>query len=218
MIKILISLLFLIVAQSQNTIEFTKFGQFRWDISLDHMIVKIKPDFNEFQLNTMMKDVHGKVVRKLNNNDYYLVQFRNNSKTEIIFQKQLEKIKKVAFINDLIPVMKFTDKLSNLDVYENSDVSGFSIFKNDSLFTENIKLRENFISCYNREFRNQPKFVRYIYVNFQIVNGETKDLNILETDMEEEYLECIKRVIFNQNWKNNKFKGRTSFFYIVYSD
>jgi hypothetical protein len=203
---------------SQINLDFSKYGKFRWDLSFDHVIVKLNPGFTKFQLETKLKEINGKVVNQLNNNNFYLVNFRNRSKTEIIFERQLTKMKTITFIQTIIPVMKFNDKLTNLDIYENSSISGFSTLKNDSLFAENLNLRGHFVSCYNKEFRNQPKFVRYIYTNFQIVNGQTKNLRILETDMEEEYLGCIKRVINKQDWKNEKFNGQVSFFYIVYLD
>jgi hypothetical protein len=218
MVRLILLMSFCLLSLAQTDVTYMKYGDLRWEIGVDHLILKIKPDYNEFQLNTKLAEIGGSVSQKLNTNDYYLVKFNNSTKSELIFERKIEQVRQIPFITDMVPLMKFSDKLSNLDIYENSDISGFSFFKNDSLFTENLKLRANFVSCYNREFRNQPKFVRYIFVNFNIDEGQTKNLTILETDMEEEYLDCIKRVILNENWRNEKFKGRVSFFYIVYVD
>ena len=160
MIKFVLLFCLAVSGFSQSKVNYKRYGNLLWEIGVDHLILKIRSDYNEFQLNTKMADLNGSVVQKLNNNDYYLVKFNNSTKSELVFERKIEKIRDISFITDMVPLMKFSDKLSNLDIYENSDISGFSTFKNDSLYTENLKLRANFVSCYNREFRNQPKFVR----------------------------------------------------------
>ena len=163
-----------------------------------------------------LKPVNATVGEKLNSNGYYLVNIRNNSKTVIIWQRQIEKLKKLDLFDDIIPIFQF-EKNTTIDIYKNSAVVGFTQYKNDSLFNVIKNLQSNINACFEKSFRLNQNFQRAAQVTFEIKKGKTDNFRLLGSDVKDEsQLACLKRIILNQYWGNESAKGRVSYSFIIH--
>lgn len=196
-------------------LSFQKIDGLRWNIDLSHVIVQLKAGATAEQLTAPLAAMNGSVVRQLNKHRFYLVTFRNFSKTTLIFGKQIDKLRRIQHIADVLPVMQFSEKLVSTDVYLNSQVGGFSTFQNDSLFKEINALHFNFNTCYDKKLRLNRGLVKFALVEFEIDAGRSKNLRFLDTDIEDEELVCVRRVLNQQFWVSKKAAGKVRFLFII---
>jgi hypothetical protein len=204
-----------LTGQAFAQLAFSKVEGLRWPMSYDHVIVQLKQTADVDVFSTELKSLNGRIVRPLNKHRFYLVKFRNYSKTIEIFGRQIDRLRRISAIVDVLPVIQFTDKLISTDSYINSSVSGFSTFQNDSLFKEIGELKFSFSACYDKVFRLYPSRVHFAVVEFQIKDGRTSQLNILDSDVEGEELTCVTRVLEKQFWGVRSSVGLVRYLFII---
>lgn len=214
MLKLVSFLLFISISISQD-IHYQKIDGFNFPLSTSHVIVKIKRGTLDYQLAGYLKPLETQVEGKLNEHGFYLCKIKNNSKTFYIFQKQIEKLKTISAIEDILPVFQFNDKFNSISAYSNSHISGFTGFKNDSLFNYIYQLKDNIRYCDEKSFRMNEKLVKYALVEFAILKGKTNEYHCIETDLNDEAKVCLERILNNQEWNNEQFLGKVKFLFIV---
>ncbi|MCB0279334.1 MAG: hypothetical protein KDD94_07520 [Calditrichaeota bacterium] len=213
MLKFLFLLVLSVILCSQ---DFMVVKGFNWKNDMRHVILHSKDPYSTKFLNDKLKDANASVAEKLNSNNYYRVNVRNNSKTFIIWKRQIDKLKVLNLFDDIIPIYQFVNN-TTADVHKNSSVAGFTEFKNDSIYREILNLQNNINACFEKEFRINQGYQRAAQLTFEIEKGMTKNLRVLGTDItDDNHLACLKRIIQNQYWGNEGAKGNVSFSFIAH--
>lgn len=215
-LRFLILLLMCLTALPAQEANFQKVDGLRWPLALDQVIVRTNRPVQDYEWKSLLKNVNGDIVRRLNAHNYYQIKFRNHSKTVAYFQRQMTKLKDVAEIVDAVPVMKFGDKVTTTDTYINSGVKGYPQERSDSLFIELNAMHLNMNACYEKRLRFNPNLVKIVAVRIDIKDGKTQKVTFLPaTDVEETYRACMKRVLQRTYWTDDKRRAAAQFVFIL---